>query len=201
MANPDLQGTILAAWRTNNRITTSLIQHVPDHVWEASVPGSGRRTVRTIAAHLHNARSRWIKTLGAEHGIARPPLVDLFAVNRRELVSALKRSSAGIEALLALGLANGGQVPPSKAYVWQNLPLDVGHVLTYFVAHEAHHRGQIVMIARQLGHRLPQRVTNGLWWWKPAPSRGRRSRARVDKRATATHVVRPVPSSSRIERD
>ena len=58
MSNPDLQGTILAAWRTNNRITTTLIQHVPDHVWEAAVPRMGRRTVRTIAAHLHNARSR-----------------------------------------------------------------------------------------------------------------------------------------------
>src|SRR5205814_8589097 len=29
MANPDFQGTILAAWRTNNRITTSLIRDVP----------------------------------------------------------------------------------------------------------------------------------------------------------------------------
>src|SRR5439155_4450734 len=102
MSDPDLQGTILAAWRTNNRITTSLIQHVPAHLWEASVPGIGRRTVRTIAAHLHNARTRCIKTLGPENGIARPPLVDLWAVSRRDLVSALKRSGSGIESLLAL---------------------------------------------------------------------------------------------------
>jgi uncharacterized damage-inducible protein DinB len=38
-------------------------------------------------------------------------------------------------------------------------------VLTYFVAHEAHHRGQIVMLARQLGHRLPSEITGGLWHW------------------------------------
>jgi len=70
-----------------------------------------------------------------------------------------------MEALLELGIAAGGEIPPSKAYVWRNLPLDVGHVLAYFVAHEGHHRGQLVLVARQLGHRLPPEVTNGLWQW------------------------------------
>lgn len=72
-----------------------------------------------------------------------------------------------MEALLELGLASNGQVPPSRGYVWRNLALDVGHVLTYFVAHEAHHRGQLVMAARQLGHRLPNTTTGALWQWKP----------------------------------
>jgi uncharacterized damage-inducible protein DinB len=57
----------------------------------------------------------------------------------------------------------GGRIPTSSAYTWRNLPLDVGHVLTYFVAHEGHHRGQIVMLARQLGYRLPVEITGGLW--------------------------------------
>jgi uncharacterized damage-inducible protein DinB len=42
----------------------------------------------------------------------------------------------------------------------------VAHVLTYFVAHEAHHRGQIVMVARQTGHRLPVKTISALWQWK-----------------------------------
>lgn len=70
-----------------------------------------------------------------------------------------------MEALLTLGFAAGGQVPPSRAYVWRNLPLDVGHLLAYFVAHEGHHRGQIVILARQLGCRLPTAITDGLWQW------------------------------------
>jgi len=108
----------------------------------------------------------WLKTLGQEHGIEIPASVDRRSVAQRELLAALERSAKGIEALLELGIAAGGYVPPSKGYVWRNLSLDVPHVLTYFVAHEGHHRGQIVMLARQLGHRLPTDVSAGLWQWR-----------------------------------
>jgi uncharacterized damage-inducible protein DinB len=161
----DPGATLLSAWRTNSRVTEYLVEHLPAALWDTQVPGAPRRTVRMIAGHLHNARCMWIKTLGQEHGIATPASVDRRKVTRRELLSALRRSSKGIEALLALGIASGGSVPPSKAYVWRNLPLDVPHVLTYFVAHEGHHRGQIVMLARQLGHRLPNDISGGLWQW------------------------------------
>jgi len=161
----DLSATVLTAWRTNSRVTAYLIEHLPAPLWDAPLPAAPRRTVRMIAGHLHNARCMWIKTLGREHGVAVPATVDRRKVTRRELLSALKRSSRGIEALLELGLSAGGHIPPSKAYVWRNLPLDVSHVLTYFVAHEGHHRGQIVMLARQLGHRLPTSVSAGLWQW------------------------------------
>ena len=157
--------TVLAAWRTNSRVTAYLVEHLPGALWDAPIPGAPRRTVRMIAGHLHNVRCMWVKTLGQEHGIAIPASVDRHKVARHELLSALNRSSRGIEALLELGIAAGGYVPPSKAYVWRNLPLDVPHVLTYFVAHEGHHRGQIVMVARQLGHRLPNDVSAGLWQW------------------------------------
>jgi uncharacterized damage-inducible protein DinB len=161
----DLGATLRACWQTNSRVTAYLVEHLPAALWDASVPGAPRRTVRMIAGHLHNARCMWLKTLGQEHGIAVPAQVDRRKVARHELLSALGRSSKGIESLLELGLAAGGHVPPSKAYVWRNLPLDVHHVLAYFVAHEGHHRGQIVMLARQLGYRLPANISAGLWQW------------------------------------
>jgi uncharacterized damage-inducible protein DinB len=166
MADPlDLRSSVLAAWRTNCRVTSYLVEELPTALWGAAVPGVPLRTVRTLVAHLHNARARWIRTLGRAHGVPVPALVDLRRVGRRQLLAALERSGRGIEALLTLGLDADGRVPPSPAYVWRNLPLDVGHVLTYFVAHEAHHRAQVVLVARQLGHRLPSSVTNGLWQW------------------------------------
>jgi uncharacterized damage-inducible protein DinB len=174
MSRPaDLGVMLIDSWRTNGRVTTYLIEHLPAALWDAAVPGAPRRTIRMIAGHLHNCRCTWIKTLGREHGIAVPASVDRRKVTRRELLAALRRSSAGMEALLALGIAAGGRVPPSKGYVWRNLPLDVAHVLTYFVAHEGHHRGQIVMLARQLGHRLPSDITAGLWQWTRRMQEGR----------------------------
>jgi len=163
---PDLRSSIIGAWRTNCRVTDYLVEGLPADLWDAAIPGiTPRRTIRTLVAHLHNARARWIRTLGQPHGISVPALVDLRKVNRRELLTALEKSGKGIEAILTLGLESGGTVPPTPLYTWRNLPLDVGHVLMYFSSHEAHHRGQVVTVARQLGKRLPSAVTNGLWQW------------------------------------
>ena len=164
-ADPDLSENILAAWRTNNRVTIFLVREIPDAVWAVPIPGVPRKTIRMLAGHLHNARCMWLKTLARPHGIPVPASVDRRKVTRRELVAALNRSSRGIEALLRLGFRCGGTVPATPAYIWRNLPLDVGHVLAYFVAHEGHHRGQIVLAARQMGSRLPTEAIAGLWQW------------------------------------
>lgn len=164
-AAPDPWDLLLAAWRTNNRVTVFLCENLPPELWSAAVPGAPRRTVRMIAGHLHNARCMWIETLGKEHGIAVPRAVKRHQVEPPELIRALGHSSRGMISLLTLGCEHGGAIPASSSYTWRNLPLDVGHVLSYFVAHEGHHRGQIVMLARQLGHRLPVEIAGGLWHW------------------------------------
>ena len=164
----DFCDSILAAWRTNARITERLVDRLPQAVYSAQIPGSPHRTVRMIAGHLHNSRCTWLRTLGEPHGLSVPPVVDRRTVTRRDLLRALRQSATGILDLLSFACDRGGRVPPTSAYVWRNLALDVGHVLTYFVAHEAHHRGQLVLVARQLGCRLPTSDSSDLWQWRPA---------------------------------
>ncbi len=157
MEDIELGRALLDTWRTNNRVTVYLFENLPDEVWPEKIPGAPRRTVRMIAGHIHNCRCMWVKMLGAKHGIAAPPGVDRHRVTRRQLLPALERSSQGIVELLELGLDRGGSLA--------GFPPDIVHFMAYHVAHEGHHRGQIVMVARQLGHRLPGGVTAGLWQW------------------------------------
>jgi uncharacterized damage-inducible protein DinB len=170
---------LIAAWRTNHRATVFLVEHLPPSVWTSHVPGDPRLTVGMIAAHIHNSRCRWIKSLGAAHGVKVPRLVNLRRVRPAELVKALSRSSDGMIRLIELGVENGGRVPRAK---WQNFPTDLEHFLSYFAAHEGHHRGQLCMVARQLGQRLPLSVTAGIWQWTrlsrgdATPRRKRRAR-------------------------
>ncbi len=154
---------LIDAWRTNNRVTVYLIENLPADLWSQTAPGIPRRTVRSIAAHIHNTRCMWIKMIGARHGISTPRTVDTRSVRPGELSRALAHSSDGMIDLIRLGASRGGAIPPAA---WQNFPTDLVHFLSYFVAHEAHHRGQLCMLARQLGHRLPADVTAGLWQWK-----------------------------------
>ena len=154
---------IIAAWRTNNRVTGYLIENLPAEIWQEKILGAPRRTVRQMAAHIHNSRCSWIKMIGGRHGVRVPEAVDGKTVTRSQLRRALDRSSRGMIELIKLGAARGGSVPASA---WQNFPTDLPHFLSYFVAHEAHHRGQLVMLAKQLGHPLSVDVISGLWQWK-----------------------------------
>jgi uncharacterized damage-inducible protein DinB len=170
--DPGAGRRLIEVWRTNARATALLVGGLPKEIWAAAVPGAPRRTVSTIAAHLHNTRCMWLKMLGGGtkgHGVAIPKNVDARRVRQPELLRALAKSAEAIAKLMEVGVASGGEVPKAA---WQNFPPDLPYFTAYFVAHEAHHRGQLCLIARQLGRRLPPEITGGIWGWRRL-SRGR----------------------------
>ena len=171
--------SLLDAWRINDRVTALLVGSLSPGLWTASLPDAPRRTVRSLAAHLHNSRRLWMKSLAAGTGIALPARVDPGEVTRAALRTALDESGGRILLMLGAGLRNGGTFPGvSSAFYFGAMPRDVALFVGYALSHESHHRGQLVMAARVLGQRLPAKVTTGLWQWS---SRLRESRAAAGK--------------------
>lgn len=153
----DARHALVAAWRANDRVTAYLVEHLPDRLWGMSVPGAPRRTVRSIAAHIHNARCGWMRRSGRSAGKPDAGVVDGARVTKRQLLAALKRSGRRMAEMLERALDRGGAVP--------GFPLGAVAFLAYAAAHEGHHRGQLCTIVRQLGQRLPDSVLIGLWEW------------------------------------
>jgi hypothetical protein len=57
-ATPDLSETILAAWRTNHRVTVFLVSHIPTQIWASPIlrgprgPSSGADRIGRAADRL-----------------------------------------------------------------------------------------------------------------------------------------------------
>jgi uncharacterized damage-inducible protein DinB len=148
----------------NDRMNQMLIEHLDPAAWTAKPPGN----VRTIAAmftHLHNVRTKWIR-LTAPH-LKVPPQLNRAHCTPQQARAGLAESAARCTQMLAEALGDdGGRVEQFRRDGWAP-PWPVGlEMLCYMLAHEAHHRGQVCMLAHQLGFPLPKAVAIGIWNWE-----------------------------------
>jgi uncharacterized damage-inducible protein DinB len=157
-AEVDLGRAVVETFLVNERMNQFLLEHLDASVWAAPPPlareGAGR-TIAAIVAHVHNVRHMWLVV--SAKGTRIPEKVDRRKLSIAEAKRALASSAKAVQTLLEKSIESGGKVKDFRP--------DVVGFLGYVVSHEAHHRGQIAMIARQLGHPLPQEANFGMWDW------------------------------------
>lgn len=147
----------------NDRMNQLLIEHLDAAAWRAKPPGNVRNIV-AIFTHMHNVRTKWIR-LTAPH-LKVPPQLNRARCTPQQARAALAESAARCAEMLADALSDGGRVEMFRRDGWAQ-PWPAGpEMLCYMLAHEAHHRGQVCMLAHQLGFRLPNGVTSGMWNWE-----------------------------------
>ena len=148
----------------NERLNQILIEHLDPSAWKAKPPGKVR-TVAAIFVHVHNVRCKWIR-LNAPH-LKVPLQLNRVHCTPRQASRALAQSAASCEEMLAEALGGGeGRVQKFLRDGWAR-PRPVGpEMLCYMISHEAHHRGQVCMLAHQLGFPLPNKVTSEMWNWE-----------------------------------
>jgi uncharacterized damage-inducible protein DinB len=148
----------------SDRINQLLIEQLDPAAWRAKPPGKAR-SIAAIFTHMHNVRCKWVR-LTAPH-LKVPAQLNRARCTPQQTSAALAESAAVCSEMLAEALGSGaGRIEKFRRDGWAQ-PWPVGlEMLCYMLSHEAHHRGQVCMLAHQLGFRLPNQVTSGLWNWE-----------------------------------
>jgi uncharacterized damage-inducible protein DinB len=165
-ASSDVAEVLLEAYAVNERMNQILIGHLAPGAWRARPPGGKGRSIAAIFAHVHNIRRKWLR-LSAPH-IKLPAPLDRTRCTPRQARAALAESAACCSEMLAdaLAPARRGRIKTFVRDGWAR-PWPAGPaMLIYMLSHDTHHRGQICMLARQLGFPLPATVGGGIWNWE-----------------------------------
>lgn len=157
MTESDWIDEVAEAWRTNHRITLRVLDAVSDEGMLATLSTRGGRSVGRQFAHLQYVRLLQLSTRAKSLAAGAPEIATDAEPDRAALRAALDDSAARVEEWLRR--AAGGR-PGARTF-----KKGLATTLAYLVAHEAHHRGSILLTLKTKGHALPADLRMSIWDW------------------------------------
>jgi uncharacterized damage-inducible protein DinB len=164
----EIRDALLETYASNDAMNQLILSYLDRRAWRAQPPGQkgNGRTIAAIFAHLHNSRLTWLKN-SAPH-LKCPAPLDAHRCTMKQAAAAHRRSAAQCLRMLsdALSAAPNRRVAKfcrDSGYV-PTWPAG-GTMFAYMFSHEAHHRGQILMVAHQLGYHA-HKAMYGIWQWE-----------------------------------
>jgi uncharacterized damage-inducible protein DinB len=148
---------LLDTWTIHHHMNMLLINNTTDDGMQKTLSTRGGRTVFQQWIHVHNVRMQWLEVTAKDIFLKYKVLDIKTPFDKKALIKALDDSAAGIALLLSNSWDNDGKVKSFKKGI---IPL-----LGYFISHESHHRGNIILTLKQCGEKIPDAVKWGLWEW------------------------------------
>jgi uncharacterized damage-inducible protein DinB len=163
----ELADVLVETYSVNDAMNQLLLAHLDPRAWRAEPlgPRGSGRTIAALFAHLHNSRLVWLKN-SAPH-LKCPKALDPYRCTQRQAAAAHKKSAAQCLRMLTDALSGGAErrVTKFSRGSWARVWPAGGAMFAYMFSHEAHHRGQILMLAHQLGYRVPPNLWGRIWQW------------------------------------
>ncbi len=146
---------LLEAIRTNNRINLLLIDEISAEGLKDTLSTRGGRDVAAQLAHIHTNRVWQMEKRGKAFAEGLVKFSAKDEPTRAQLKRAMTASGKALEKFFTA-------IVDGKARCLKKGPLNY---LAYFISHEAHHRGNILLTLKQCGHKLDRNTAYSLWDW------------------------------------
>lgn len=144
---------ILEALRTNNRINLLLFDAIDTAGMEETLSKRGGRNVLRQFAHIHDVRRMQIEGRGRKLNLKLEKFPAKEPLTRARIRKALVTSGKALERFFTA-------IDRGEAGCMKKGPIQY---LAYFMAHEAHHRGSILLTLKEGGHPVAKDVRFGIW--------------------------------------
>ena len=148
---------VLEAWRTNHRINLFLIDQISDEGMRCTLSKRGGRPVHGQLTHLHNLRIWLLEGRAADLAEGLEKFSGKAEPDKEALKQALVASGERIETFLAECMDG----KPGRRTFKKGVVTHLG----YLIAHESHHRGNILLTLKTCGHHLEKKARDAIWNW------------------------------------
>ncbi len=146
---------LLKAYAASAAVTPFLVSRLDPAIWRLKPTFPKGKPIAWLVAHLHNCGLRYLERTAP--GVAVPKELDRFKMTPAQAVAALRAKRKAVLAIVGAALKGDGRIV--------GFPYSAAEYLAYYMVHDAHHRGQIFLLARILGYPLNQQTMSGAWQW------------------------------------
>ncbi len=148
----DFKMDLIDSWNRNNKVTVYLLENIDPEWLSTKIQGKGR-SIGEQFMHINNIRSFWIGKVGEKQDLK---IDKKYANNKEELLNAINLSSIKMRETL------------ETIFDQEKIKGYKPHPIAFFsqmIAHESHHRGQIMTNVARNGMPISKSVNFGLWNW------------------------------------
>ena len=162
LPSSDFCQALLETYVVNERMNQIVLERLDPRAWTARTLGRNARTIAAIFAHMHNVRRKWLR-LSAPN-IKLPEELNPRRCTQEQVQVALAQSARNCLKMLQEALMPGGAVKYFHRDGWSRRWPTGAAMFAYMIMHDVHHRGQICMLAHQLG--FPIQASHEIWMWE-----------------------------------